>query len=574
MKSGKIIIRGSVTFTKLFFIAAVSSCFFACTPGPVTVSPEVAGIIQEKCAGCHSEKLVKLPEIAYKQYPGGCGGCHVPLPEGHSSDRCVECHSSPAATHFALRDSDDQTRLRADAEIACIKCHTGDFHKMGKGFPPLTKDEEIIKYAQQGTLRSWIQPGGSMAKYLTGKEAKTLTAWVDSISRNRALDYDPYLDAIRIDSDFDISGSNDSPAWDEAPEHLVTLGPTPLASLAGPSPASQVDQVTLKALYSNTYLYIRAEYKDPTLSMTRAGSGLYDAAAGTWSHPQAVKLYEQMFPAAEVYTRQAEDGLGFIWNISIPGFRDKYGCAVKCHGSDPGASCFTDTKGAAADIWHSRAASGMAALSVTQAETPELSAASGSYEATEGEAGLSGYADDNYLTWYMDLAGGYNTTDAGSINDAGSSSFGSNLSADKQAPRYLEKHPDNYMDAMALTQQEIDAGEVIIADPEDPQYAGKDAVAAAWAYYEAVNAVVPEMVLETPSGSEKDVRVAATWKSGLWTVQFKRKLVTSSCDDVQFFPLREYEFSVTAFDNCGWGEVPPMHNTYGNGQYQVLRFKK
>jgi hypothetical protein len=281
-----------------------------------------------------------------------------------------------------------------------------------------------------------------------------------------------------------------------------------------------------------------------------------------------------MFLAAEVYTRQAEDGLGFIWNISIPGFRDKYGCAVKCHGSDPGASCFTDTKGTAADIWHSRAASGMAALSVTQAETPELSAASGSHEATEGEASVSGYADDNYLTWYMDVAGGYNTTSAGSINDAGSSACDSNLSADKQAPRYLEKHPDNYMDAMALTQQEIDAGEVIIADPEDPQYAGKDTVAAAWAYYEAVNAVVPEMVLETPSGSEKDVRVAATWKSGLWTVEFKRKLVTSSRDDVQFFPLREYEFSVTAFDNCGWGEVPPMHNTYGNGQYQVLRFKK
>ena len=96
---------------------------------------------------------------------------------------------------------------------------------MGKGFPPLTKDEEIITYARQGTLRSWIQPGGSMAKYLTEKEAKTLTTWIDSISRNRALDYDPYLDAIRIDSDFDISGSNDNAAWDRAPEHLYSLRP-------------------------------------------------------------------------------------------------------------------------------------------------------------------------------------------------------------------------------------------------------------------------------------------------------------------------------------------------------------
>ena len=130
------------------------------------------------------------------------------------------------------------------------------------------------------------------------------------------------------------------------------------------------------------------------------------------------------------------------------------------------------------------------------------------------------------------------------------------------------------MDAMALTQQEIDAREVIIADPGDPQYAGNDAVAAAWAYYEAINAVVPEMVLETPSASEKDVHVAATWKSGLWTVEFKRKLVTSSRDDVQFFPLREYEFSVTAFDNCGWGEVPPCIIPMATGSTRFCVLKK
>jgi len=574
MKLREIILRGSVTCTRLFFAAAVACSFFACTPQPASVSPEVAAIIKDKCAGCHSEKLITLPEIAYKQYLGGCGACHIPLPEGHSRDQCVTCHSSPAETHFSLRDESDQTRLRAGAENECIQCHTGDFHKMGKGFPPLTKNGEIIMYARQGTLRSWIQPGGSMAKYLTEKEAKTLTSWIDSISRNRALDYDPYLDAARIDSDFDISGKDDNPAWDAAPEHIIALGPTPLAPLAGPALSPQVVQVALKALYSHDYLYIRAQYKDPTLSMTRAGAWIYNNDTGSWDHPAAVKIYEQMFPAAEAYARQAEDGLGFIWNISIPGFRDRYGCAVKCHGSAPGAACFTDTRGAAADIWHSRAASGMAALAAAQAEEPAISVASGSYEATEGAAVLSGYADDKYLTSYMDLAGGYNTTEAGSIKDEGSSPFGSNVSADKKTPRYLEKHPDNYIDAMVLTQQEIDAGETVVASPDDPQYAGSAAIAAAWAYYAALNAVVPEMILENPAGSSADVLVAGAWSNSSWTVEFKRKLVTSSRYDVQFYPFREYEFSVTAFDNCGWGEVPPMHNTYGNGQYQVLRFKK
>ncbi|MBW6481214.1 MAG: hypothetical protein K0B37_17430, partial [Bacteroidales bacterium] len=33
-----------------------------------------------------------------------------------------------------------------------------------------------------------------------------------------------------------------------------------------------------------------------------------------------------------------------------------------------------------------------------------------------------------------------------------------------------------------------------------------------------------------------------------------------------------YEYSVAVFDNCGRGELPPGHTTYGDGQYQILRF--
>ena len=111
---------------------------------------------------------------------------------------------------------------------------------------------------------------------------------------------------------------------------------------------------------------------------------------GRGSHPQAVKLYELMFPAAEVYTRQAEDGLGFIWNISIPGFRDKYGCAVKCHGSDPGQAVLLIQKGLRLTSGIPGPQAAWPSLSVTQAETPELSSASSNYEATEGEASVSG----------------------------------------------------------------------------------------------------------------------------------------------------------------------------------------
>jgi hypothetical protein len=347
-----------------------------------------------------------------------------------------------------------------------------------------------------------------------------------------------------------------------------------MKALSEVPPIPQTDQVKLKALYSNNYLYIRAEYKDPTLNMTRAGSWIYDDAISSWGLPPPIKVYEKIYPTVDVYAKQAEDALGFIWNISIPDYKDKYGCAIKCHGNVPGASCFTDEKGTTADIWYAKSASGLAAISATQTGTPAVSNANGAYAITNGEMVLNGYADDKYLIWYMNLADGYNTVDAGSIGDEGDSACSSNLSADKQGPRYMEKHPDDYIDATSLTQQEIDEGEVIVADPDDPQYAGSEDVKTAWAYYKALNAVIPEMILKSPAGSRSDVLSAATWNDGVWIYEFKRKLLTGNRDDVQFVPLREYEFSIAAFDNCGWGEIPPMHNTYGNGQYQILCFKK
>jgi hypothetical protein len=263
-----------------------------------------------------------------------------------------------------------------------------------------------------------------------------------------------------------------------------------------------------------------------------------------------------------------------MWNISIPDYKTTYGCAIKCHGNVPGASCFTDKRGTTADLWHAKAASGLAALSIVQEENPVVSVENGSHEVTAGKLRLSGFADDKFLLWYMDSADGYNTTEAGSVGDAGNSTRSSNLSVGGLDPKYMEMQPDSYTDAMVLSRQEIDGGEVLVADPDDPDYAGIEAVETAWAHYAVVNALVPELILETPAESRSDVRAAATWKDGVWVFEFKRELMTGTHDDAQFFPFKNYEFSVAVFNNCGWGEVPPLHNTYGNGQYQIMRFKK
>jgi len=524
--------------------------------GCILVSDDVVQIISDKCAVCHT--TAPSSHLSYETSEYQCASCHVPFPDDHSTSGCTAsgCHDTPEKTHFNLRDDDNQTQLKADVEDECIDCHLNAVRHDGRGFPALTTNDEIIATAQKGTLRSWIQPGGFMAKYLTDSEISTITSWVDSISANRVLDYDPYLDAVKINTDFDINGKGDNSAWGSATEHIVTLTSAP--------PFTATDQVKLKALYSDSYLYIRAEYNDSTLSMTRSGSWAYDSSEGSWSHP----------PAATENDKQSEDRFSFFWNMSVPDYKATYGCAIKCHGNIPGSSEFTDEEDTKVDIWHSKAARSLCAISGSQVGTPTVSTADNSYEVTAGEITLNGYIDDKYLVWYMDTDDGYDTEDSGRRGDEGSSAYSHNRNDDKSAPKYLETSPDDYVDAMVLTQAEIDAAEVIVANPDDAEYAGDSTVAAAWANYEAVKAVVPEMVLRIPSGRRGDVLHAATWKDGVWISEVKRKLSTGSdADDVQFSPSKEYEFSFAVFDNCGRGEIPPGHNTYGNGQYQVLRFK-
>ena len=140
----------------------------------------------------------------------------------------------------------------------------------------------------------------------------------------------------------------------------------------------------------------------------------------------------------------------------------------------------------------------------------------------------------------------------------------------------METKPTDYIDAMVLTQQEINAGEIIVADPDSPDYAGDKLVSKAWKKYRSVKAVVPERVLRNSTGSRGDVLHSATWKDGVWINEFRRALDTGHPnEDVQFTDLgKGYEFSIAVFDNYGRGEIPPGYNTYGDGQYRVLRFVK
>jgi len=529
------------------------------TPPPqkVVVPTSVKAVIQDNCAGCH---VAKPADHTGNRDVEQCGSCHRPygntsaFAHSASTTGCTACHPTPDETHFFLRDDENQLALKADADDDCIACHRdGSTNPIGRGRPALDTDEAIIDAARQGTLRSWIQPGGFMAKYLSDDQVATITNWVDSAFGNRQLGYDPHLDAARINMDFDINGRGDNPAWNQAAEHTISVEPTIFTAAS---------EIKMKAMYSDTNLYIRVEYPDSTLSMTRSGSWILDGDA--WRHPIATTEND----------KQSEDRVAFLWNMSIPMFRERFGCAIKCHGNVPGSAAFTDTAGAVGDMWHTKAHRDLGLFAGIINNPVTVQVAGEAFEATGGSVTLQGVLDDKRIVWYRDFEDGFDTEDSGRRGDAGKKVYANNRNADKNAPLWIEIEPADWIDAMVLTQIEIDAGEAIVADPTADGYDAA-AVAAAWDRYSALNAVVPERTLSDPEGSRGDVLDSATWANGVWVHEFKRKLITGHTDDDVQFDLNkasEYEFSITVFDNSGRGEIPPGHTTYGDGQYQILRF--
>ena len=142
------------------------------------------------------------------------------------------------------------------------------------------------------------------------------------------------------------------------------------------------------------------------------------------------------------------------------------------------------------------------------------------------------------------------------FGDPGDILYSENWNADHTAPIYIEIAPENWVDAMVLTQAEIDAGEaVLVADLSEAE------VAEYWGKYEALNGTVPQLIKQEPSGSQADIPVAANWNNGYWTVELKRNLATGCDYDVQFDDLsKDYHFAVSLMSHTdllgGTGSAP------------------
>lgn len=298
-------------------------------------------------------------------------------------------------------------------------------------------------------------------------------------------------------------------------------------------PVANHQSYDVKSVYTDTDLYMLFKWADSTASFTRGGSWSYNGSSWVTS------------------SGQSEDRLAVMWNMSIPEADwTSQGCMNKCHRNvdnlDPNQDQTTGEDdaylpaGQKADMWHMKAARSLGAISASQ-NNPVVNAAT--HEVTGGSVSFNGYMDDKYIGPFDSN----NAPDGGRYGDAGGSTYSRNRNAAKDGPQYIETNPTDFMDAMILTQAEIDGAEAV----EVSTLSGTD-LQTAWDKYAALNAVVPERVLHAPNGSRGDVMQSAKWENGFWVTEIKRALNTGNADDdAQFAVDNSYTFGVALIDNSG-----------------------
>jgi hypothetical protein len=210
--------------------------------------------------------------------------------------------------------------------------------------------------------------------------------------------------------------------------------------------------------------------------------------------------------------------LGLLWNIndSIKDF-DINGCAVLCHpgeavpeGGDLG-KMYAANPGEVGDLWQ---------WMVARTDSLDLSPV------------IHEYVDDQAIDWarydFNVREGG-----AGRHPDPGEEPFIANRTAANVPVYQWKNRPSNPRAQNFLLDDNL-------ADFVDSDWQAGDKI--------------PIFHLRNPTGDRADILADSDYADGMWTLVFKRKLVTPSTAtppvDIQFSDLdRTYYFGVAAFDN-------------------------
>lgn len=345
------------------------------------------------------------------------------------------------------------------------------------------------------------------------------------------------------------------------------------------APISQIGGMQWQAVYTDKDLALLIKWLDREVQMNAPGTYLWDPKTKTWSQ---------------------SDGFRSEWmNLSfdISSSVGTEGCDAFCHEDPPGSGEFhhqTGGSGQTVDSWmlfgkhgftHDFGAAGtglkledyglkigredsgwfMGVIKAVQ-NSPLVFDQNNTKDPRTiiaGDVTFIDYAEDNVITYTGDPIDSERNRprDAYCMNchnqiklpydplkidvtypDDGKIKYDPNWEVPYTTPTYIETNPTDFVDAMTLTQDEVDSGEAVKIASLSP-----DQISEYWSKYDAVNGTVPYLVLKETSGSIADVLVASNWKNGVWTMELTRHLSTPyGREDVQFDDLtKDYPFSLT-----------------------------
>lgn len=301
------------------------------------------------------------------------------------------------------------------------------------------------------------------------------------------------LTSVKTDKPILLSGAVDN-AWQKAAPLKVTLDNLPYEPNNGYA-GIQETTVTMKSLYDDEYLYLLLQYNDPTKSLERFP--WIKQEDGTWKQ---MKNKDSTGHDNTYY----EDKVGIFWDINTKGFTEE-GCMISCHMNIPGDTSagrkFTNNPGETIDMWH-----------VKNVRTSPL-----------------GQVDDQFMDSTNNGKDNKSFGRKGDMKTGGG--YKNNVNKGKTGPAYMNFPPSDkykYMVVPTLKTPFVD-----IFKPGD---------------------VVPGIIIDAFQGPRADIEMRGKWDKGMWTIEIRRKLVTtgekSNIQDVQFDDLnKEYSFGIAVFDN-------------------------
>jgi hypothetical protein len=443
---------------------------------------------------------------------------------------CGDDGGTPSQPTTPVAYSEVQATLTAD----CSGCHgLGTSHVFTttydsaqlehSGFvDPSNPDQSLIIVKPSGAAPH----GGGIITTFTAANQDLIKRWVDLLPVSTAQ----ALSAIKIGGSTGltapvIDGVSD-PVWDQAPSTSYTIS-------GGWADATQV---TMRATYDESYLYLQVVWTDDALSNRRIP--WVKQADGSWAtlHEKTPlptpgtswETYEHSFGNPELREEDHthfnyEDKLAIMWNTygpgTVAGFETS-GCAVTCHDPSPAhhggpgttynyvdenlaAKKYTNTPDEVADLWHWKL--------VRNNQHVKL--------------------DDQYVGYWAPNTGG--EEDAGRHGDAGASGYATNPAINGH-PTY--KGPSTTAPPYYI----FDGEKVPLTDDEASAL--------------PIGTEIANMITSGPTGARADIDAFGVYDAAnkKWMLEIRRLLVTpDATTDVEFDDLtRQYAFGVAIFDDA------------------------